>query len=85
MKCTHTSIRINIDDVAACLHAAPRAPHARTELRTLRGDKERPCTRNVEHDEYDEFLAFARARGTTAKMLVAAAVLTYLTNAGKTS
>ena len=45
----------------------------------VRRNKERPRTRNVEQAEYDEFLAFARARGTTARMLAATAVLTYLT------
>ena len=42
-------------------------------------NKERPRTRNVEQAEYDEFLAFARARGTAARTLAATAVLTYLT------
>jgi integrase len=48
--------------------------------RGVRRNKERPRTRNVEQAEYDAFLAFARARGTTARMLVATAVLTYLTS-----
>lgn len=48
--------------------------------RGVRRNKERPRTRNVEQVEYDGFLAFARARGTTARMLVATAVLTYLTS-----
>ena len=36
--------------------------------------------RNVEQAEHDAFLAFARARGKTARMLVATVVLTYLTS-----
>ena len=48
--------------------------------RGVRRNRERPRTRNVEQAEYDEFLAFARAKGPTAKMLAATAVLTYLTS-----
>jgi integrase len=48
--------------------------------RGVRRNRERPRTRNVEQAEYDGFLAFARAQGTTARMLAATAVLTYLTS-----
>ena len=46
----------------------------------VRRNKERPRTRNVEQVEYDDFLAFARSRGTTGQMLAATAELSYLSS-----